>query len=275
MSEHRSERAERTRQLAYSDLESRMLDEGRRRKKAAKVIAVLGHFLGRQDFVGLQALDIGCSTGFFSSSLSRAGASVTAFDIDVPGLARASTRFGDEARFVCADGQDMPLQDRSMDIVIFNQIYEHVVDPDAVMSEIRRVLKPDGVVYLGLGNRYCLVEPHYRLPLLSWLPRRLANRYVAMTGRADSYYEQFRTLRDLRRMCAGLNAWDYTYTVLAESQRFAADDMVPKRLRNAPPLLWHAATPVIPTFLWVGTLGRRDPAGTACRVAPTPVPIAR
>ena len=34
-------------------------------------------------------------------------------------------------------------------MVVFNHIYEHVVDPDAVLAEIRRVLRPDGVVYLG------------------------------------------------------------------------------------------------------------------------------
>ena len=63
--------------------------------------------------------------------------------------------------------------------MVLNHIYEHVVDPDAVLREIRRVLAPDGVVYLGLANRLGVVEPHYRLPFLSWLPHGpLADRYV-------------------------------------------------------------------------------------------------
>jgi 2-polyprenyl-3-methyl-5-hydroxy-6-metoxy-1,4-benzoquinol methylase len=56
------------------------------------------------DLTGLRVLDLGCSTGFISDELYRAGATVTGVDIDEPGLARA-----------------------------FTHIYEHVVDPDAVL----------------------------------------------------------------------------------------------------------------------------------------------
>src|SRR6476660_8184676 len=61
-------------QLAYSELKSDMLDEDGRRKKAAKIVTVLKHFLGRDDLDGLIALDIGCSTGFIADELNRAGA---------------------------------------------------------------------------------------------------------------------------------------------------------------------------------------------------------
>ncbi|WP_291413982.1 class I SAM-dependent methyltransferase [Actinophytocola sp.] len=64
------------------------------------------------------------------------------FDIDEPGLAKARERFGEPADFVHAGGENMPLPDESLDLVVFNHIYEHVVDPDAVIAEIHRVLKP-------------------------------------------------------------------------------------------------------------------------------------
>ena len=94
--------------------------------------------------------------------------------------------------FIAAPGDMIPLPPQSVDVIVFNHIYEHVPDPEAVMAEIRRVLKDDGVVYPGLGNRFGIMEPHYRLPFLSWLPKRYADRYVRVTGRADSYYERFR-----------------------------------------------------------------------------------
>jgi hypothetical protein len=133
------------------------------------------------------------------------------------------------------------------------------------------VLSPDGVVYLGLGNRLGVLEPHYRLPFLSWLPDRAADRYVALTGRGDRYHERFRTRPGLRQLCRGLRVWDYTYTVLAEPGRFRADDMVPARLQSAPPALWKALTPIIPTFIWVGTPGTAAPRGPVTRVAAKPV----
>jgi 2-polyprenyl-3-methyl-5-hydroxy-6-metoxy-1,4-benzoquinol methylase len=261
----------RDRQLAYSELQAEMLNEDSRRQKADKIISVLKHFLGRDDFTGLKALDIGCSTGFISDQLHKAGAKVTGLDIDEPGLAGARERFGDEIEFICAGGESIPAPAHSFDIVIFNHIYEHVVDPDAVMADIRRVLSPDGVVYLGLGNRLGILEPHYKLPFLSWLPKPAADRYVRATGKASTYYETFRTRPNLRRMCADLNVWDYTYTVLTQSRKFAADDMVPGRLSSAPPWFWKSLAPIIPTFIWVGTPSSRRPAGPATTVPPVAV----
>lgn len=255
-------------QLAYSELQAEMLDEQGRRRKAAKILSVLRHFLGRADFAGLQVLDIGCSAGFISDEFRLAGASVIGLDIDEPGLARARQRFGEHVQFVCAPGDDMPLPDSSVDIVVFNHIYEHVPDVGAVMAEIQRVLKPDGVVYLGLGNRLGIMEPHYRLPFLSWLPRRLADAYVRLAGRADSYYEAFLTRPGLRRMCLGLHVWDYTYAVLCQPERFAAEDLVPRRLRSAPPGFWHAISAVLPTYIWIGSPAGREPAGAALSVGP-------
>ena len=252
-------KAERTAQLAYSELQDKTRDEARRRRKALKIVRVVTDFLGRDELDGLTAVDIGCSTGFTAQALHRAGAQVIGLDIDVPGLVYAKSSFGEEVQFICADGSGLPFPDRSIDILVFNHIYEHVVDPDAVLTEIKRVLAGDGVVYLGLGNRMGVIEPHYRLPFLSWLPRSVADRYVSATGRAEDYYEQFRTRRGLIKMCAGLTLWDYTYTVLAHSERFGAQDMVPRRLAKLPGAFWHTLSPIMPTFIWLGTVGTRVP----------------
>jgi ubiquinone/menaquinone biosynthesis C-methylase UbiE len=255
-------------QLSYSEIQAKTHDEAKRRRKAAKICAVLEHFYGREDLGGLSVVDVGCSTGFTAAVLSAAGANVIGLDIDVPGLGHAAARFGDRVGFLCADGTAMPFADESVDIVVFNHIYEHVVDPDGILAEIRRVLRRDGAAYLGFGNRLGVMEPHYRLPFLSWLPRRVADRYVAISGRAPHYYEQFRTRRGLRKMCAGLQLWDYTYTVLSDSDAFKARDMVPRRLAQLPPAAWRLLAPIMPTFIWVGTPGTARPRGKRTRHAP-------
>jgi ubiquinone/menaquinone biosynthesis C-methylase UbiE len=261
----------RQKQLAYSDIQSKMLLEHDRRKKAAKIVSVLTHFAGRTDLAGSSVLDLGCSTGFIAHELHLAGAHVVGVDIDEPGLERARQRFGSQIEFVVADGERLPFDDDSFDAIVFNQIYEHVLDPEAVMAEIRRVLRPEGAVYLGFGNRMAIMEPHHKLPFLSWLPYKAADRYVALTGRADGYHERFRTRRGLRQLVRGLRVWDYTYTVLTEPSRFHADDMVPSRLHSAPPALWKALTPIMPTFIWVGTPGTATPRGASAKLPPRPV----
>jgi SAM-dependent methyltransferase len=258
-------------QDAYSDLQPKMHDEQGRRVKARKMLAVLEHFLGRADLAGVTLLDVGSSTGYISDELARVGAGVVGLDIDVPGLGKAAGLFGERVRFLCGDGSRMPFEDGCFDAVVFNQIYEHVVDPDAVLGEIYRVLRPGGVVYFGFTNRLVPVEPHYQLPLLSWLPTRLADRYVRATGRADRYYERLRTYWSLRGMCREFGLWDYTVAALREPRRFAADDAVPSLAAKVPPAVYRALYPALPGYVWVGVKGEREPAGPALAYDPRPL----
>jgi SAM-dependent methyltransferase len=285
---------DRSAQLEYSNLQPEMHNEEGRRAKAAKMLSVLEHFRGTADLAGATVVDLGCSTGFIADEFRRAGARVVGVDIDVPGLAAARARFdaGQTASFdlsaataaedrtvagrpsglgfVCADGERLPLPSGSADVVVFNHIYEHVVDADEVMTDIERVLAPDGVVYLGLGNKWGVIEPHYGLPFLSWLPPKAADAYMRRFGKGDAYHERFRSERGLRKMTGRLNVWDYTDTVLADPVGFAAQDVVPAPLDKLPTAAWRVGRPLMPTFIWVGTKGEQAPAGSPGKPAKVP-----
>ena len=258
-------------QLTYSDIQPLMHDETGRRTKARKIIRVVQHVLGRADLTGLRALDIGCSTGYITDEVRRAGATVVGVDIDVAGLAAARARQPAGITWLSADGSALPIADASFHLVVFNQIYEHVVDPQAVMTEIRRVLVPDGIVYLGLGNRLTIIEPHVRLPFASWLPAGLADRYVRVFGRADRYHERFRTRPGLQQLARGLHVLDYTWTAVAEPARFGAEDVVGGALRRLPWQALRLFAPIVPTYLWVGSPTQLTPAGGPCVSPPRPV----
>lgn len=265
-------RAQRIAQLKYSEQMAAMRDEDKRRRKAAKILAVLRHVLGRPSLDGLEVVDVGCSQGFIADELAGAGAAATyGVDIDVPGLAVAQSRFGERVRFVCAAGESLPLADASVDVVVFNHIYEHVVDPDAVVADIKRVLRPDGVLYLGLGNRLGVVEPHYRLPFLSYLPQGAADRYLRAFGRGEHYYEQYRSRPGLRRLLAGWHVLDYTLPVLATPQAFADDGLVPRPVTRLPEAALTALLPLLPTYLWVASPSPLLARGPALRVGPRAV----
>ncbi len=262
---------QRTRQLAYSESQALMLDERSRRAKARKMASVLEHFLGRESLDGLRVLDVGCSGGIVADELRSRGAHPVGVDIDVPGIALAHGRFGEQIPFVCADSEQLPFAAGSMDVVICNHVYEHVVDPVRLFAELRRVLAPGGVAYLGLGNRLGIMEPHYRLPFLSWLPRQLAHRYVRASGRAQDYHEAFTTWSGLKRLASGFSVWDYTYAVLADPVTFSAGDVVPGWMSKIPQAALRAARPLVPTYIWVGTLTPTRPRGKALDVPPQQV----
>jgi len=84
----------------------------------------------------------------------------------------------------------LPFEDASFDVVLSNHVIEHVGDEHVQrdhLRELKRVLRNDGIAYLAVPSRWMLVEPHFRLPLLSWLPMPLAHAYVRLTGKGMHY----------------------------------------------------------------------------------------
>jgi SAM-dependent methyltransferase len=84
----------------------------------------------------------------------------------------------------------LPFPDDAFDVVITNHVIEHVGEhamPNASLARIRRVLAPAGRAYLAVPNRWMLVEPHFRLAFLSWLPIPLADGYVRLAGKGAHY----------------------------------------------------------------------------------------
>ena len=84
----------------------------------------------------------------------------------------------------------LPFADAAFDVVLTNHVIEHVGGLDqqrAHLAELRRVLAPEGVVYLAVPNRWMLVEPHYKLAFLSWLPRRWRTPYLRWRRGAPVY----------------------------------------------------------------------------------------
>lgn len=229
---------------------------------------MLRHALGVSDLSGLRALDVGCSAGFIADELALAGAETVGVDIDEPGLAAARHRFGERVNFELARGEAMPFPDNAFDIVVFNHIYEHVVDPEAVVAQIRRVLSPQGALYLGIGHKHQIIEPHYTLPLLSWLPQPAADRYLRLTGKGEHYYERYYTRGGLKRLFGAFDVWDYTLPVLADARAFAGDDLIPAWAARIPERALAAALPLVPTYIWVAFGSARIPTGPPLRIGP-------
>jgi len=102
---------------------------------------------------GRRVLDIGCRSGALTRHFLE-GNEVVGLDIDRAALAKAS-ELGIET--VVADAEDpLPFPDASFDAVVAGELFEHLRFPDAVVSEMERVLRPGGVLVGSVPNAFRL-----------------------------------------------------------------------------------------------------------------------
>ena len=83
-------------------------------------------------------------------------------------------------RFQRAVGEQLPFRDGSFDAVLSYQTLEHVQDPDIVLSEMLRVVRPGGALHIRCPDYRGTFEGHYLLPWLPLMPRALARLYLRM-----------------------------------------------------------------------------------------------
>lgn len=118
--------------------------------------AVRGELLSRVELLRAPPraiLDLGAGTGLAAVELKRrfGRASVTAADIAAPMLevARRRSRFWRPIRCVEADARRLPFEDASFDLVFSNLMLQWLLPPDAALAEMRRVLRPGGLLLLS------------------------------------------------------------------------------------------------------------------------------
>ncbi|MDA0302165.1 MAG: methyltransferase domain-containing protein [Chloroflexi bacterium] len=101
---------------------------------------------------GLRLLDVGCGPGTISSGLARAVApgEVVGIDVSADVIDRARAHVAEagatNARFETANVYDLPYEAGSFDVAHAHQVMQHLADPEAALAEMRRVLRPGGLV---------------------------------------------------------------------------------------------------------------------------------
>jgi len=231
-----------------------LLDRNYKQAKVDKMLAVLTDAGIVSDQLRALALDIGCSRGFFSAALAPHFCETLGLDIDRHALRLAKEEAPvSNLHYVLGDSLRLPLPDSSVDLVICNHVYEHVPSAERLFAEIHRVLKTDGACYLGAASRLTLIEPHYHLPFLSWLPKPLAHAYMRLTGKGRYYYENLRTFWGIKRLIARYRVTDYTLKIVADPDRFKARDLFPRGgwLEKIPLFCWRWAHALLPSYILI------------------------
>ena len=150
-------------------------------------------------------VDVGCGNGAQTLAFASSFDQVIGIDISSEFLGDfqlAITSSGLESRITTAvsEGSVLPLDDGCADCVTSFTVLEHVPDEMAALREMHRILRPGGRLLLTVPNRWWIFETHgadlpllpwNRVPLVSWWPRKLHDRYA----RARIYRK-----RDIRKL---------------------------------------------------------------------------
>ncbi len=100
---------------------------------------------------GKRVLDLGCRSGALTRNFLD-GNSVVGLDVDPSALEKAAA-LGIEPVQANVEEQ-LPFEDASFDAVVAGELFEHLQFPDALVDEIRRVLRPGGVLAGSVPNAF-------------------------------------------------------------------------------------------------------------------------
>ncbi len=153
-----------------------------RESKAKKITKIINDF---RVHPGKKArlLDIGTGNGEISHCLSKS--------FDVISVDIEDNRSSTEGYTFLITSESLPFSDDYFDIIVSNHVVEHVYDQQLHFSEMARVLKPNGIVYLATPNRLWPWEVHYQLPLIHYLPHTF---FIALLKRLGKFKEDVNLL---------------------------------------------------------------------------------
>lgn len=153
---------------------------------------------------GRRILDIGCGLGMYVEQFRRFSDRVVGMDVDAPRVAEGLRR--GIPNLLLGAGEHLPFATGCFDVIVLNEVIEHVLDDRETLREACRILRPGGRIVIYAPNRLYPFETHGvylgsryvfgNIPLVNWLPGPLRHRLVP---HARAYLSS-----DIRRITRGL-----------------------------------------------------------------------
>ncbi len=188
------------------------------------------------------ALDIGCGAAGLTGILARKFSAVIAMDADLDRMVLAEKHCSElglhNVALVCGFAESIPLITEAVDFTSCIEVLEHATSQPQLISEIWRVLRPGGGLYLTTPNRFSAgLEPHVNLWALGWLPRSLMDKYVRLRLGVPYVGKRNLSYWELRRMMRASFGPDFRFIRPRRSQ-YTAQARVANALLRIPGLAY-------------------------------------
>ena len=152
--------------------------------------AIATEFAGNKNI-----LDIACGEGYGCNLLSQYASHVTGVEIDKITIEKARIKYrSPNISFLQGSIENIPCNSSGFDVVICFETLEHTVDHEKALNEIKRVLKPEGVLVISTPDKYYYSDirnyknPHHLKELYSEDFNRLIKKFF---NNAEFFSQQF------------------------------------------------------------------------------------
>jgi SAM-dependent methyltransferase len=220
-----------------------------RQIKASAILSTCRRIIGG-DFSRMRWLDIGCGCGDIAASIAPHVGHITGIDPSPwqrwPALQARHPNLG----FIQGDLREAA-KIPSPDVVVCNQVYEHVDEPLRLIRLIHQILKPGGYVYFAGPNLLFPLEPHVFWPFVHWLPRSLAVQLMRAFRARYLITAHSVTIWKLRRWFQGFDVFNALPIVLGHPEDYGRRGLLWRWLARLPREVIDALTPVSPGFIFI------------------------
>ena len=112
------------------------------------------YFFASGFVAGKRVLDIASGEGYGTHILAQCAAHVTGVDISPEAVTSATRQYaGDSVAFLQGSAAAIPLPDAAVDVAVSFETLEHLPEQEDMISEIRRVLRQDGLLIISTPNK--------------------------------------------------------------------------------------------------------------------------
>jgi 2-polyprenyl-3-methyl-5-hydroxy-6-metoxy-1,4-benzoquinol methylase len=204
-------------------------------KRLAFIVSTLEG--GYKDPNEVDVLDVGCGNGIISLNLGELGYNVHGIELseDALEIAKSQNKFSNVI-FEKANAETLKLKGKRYDVVICSEVLEHLHHPENLLSELRFLIKDDGILIVtvpnGIGPREMLVtRPFIKIrnnngfswKLVSSIKNKLGYSGTTIQSAAsDLDHIQFFTKKQLKKL-----AKDSGFDIIKLNAANFIDDVFP------------------------------------------------
>ena len=230
--------------MARSKKSHARLESRSRTLKARKIVSVLADFVNLKE---CSVLDIGTGSGHIIRHISQLCKSASSVDLHDERMVKSGYSFRK------VKDERLPFGNNTFDVVISNHVIEHMPNQKLHISEIARVLKRNGVLYLATPNRFWILDPHYRLPFISWLPKRASALYLKIIKKREWDIYPLSYLGLLRIAKKMFRVYNMTLNVMKNPKKYNLNVSrgVQLFIKAIPLLVLKIMNAFLPTFILV------------------------